>query len=145
MRFTADQLVALLDAHDRFHLRPCGEGFQGLMGAFVTDGADDRAGHAVDGMGLVTQPADLAEDLALLGRAGAGFEDDDHGKCCSLVLKSETGAPQSARSFGIGMPLRFCSRQQEDELATPVLGPGGFVVIGIGGTLLAVSDGLDPV
>ena len=78
MRFTTDQFEAFLHRHDALDLRPGGERFERLMRAFISNGTDDRARHAVDGMWFVAEPADFAGDLPLLFRVRAGFEDNDH-------------------------------------------------------------------
>lgn len=77
--FAADQFMAFLDGGDRFDLGPDGEGFEGLMGMLVADGANDDAGDAAHDVGTVAELADFAEHGEFVFAGGIGFKDDNHG------------------------------------------------------------------
>ncbi len=62
LRLAADQFVTFLHRHDPFDLRPGSQRFQGLVGAFVADGADDHALDAAHDMRAVAEIADLLQD-----------------------------------------------------------------------------------
>ena len=72
MRLAAGQFESFLHAEDAFDLRECGEGFEVLMGAFVTDRGDDCLGGPVNGSGLVAKLGDFVDDLFDEVRGGAG-------------------------------------------------------------------------
>ena len=80
MRFAADEFKAFLDWDDAFHLGEDVQGFEGMVGALVADGGDDRLFSPKDRARVVTELLDLGDDEIDLVARGAGTNDDDHWK-----------------------------------------------------------------
>src|ERR1043166_4158828 len=94
MRFTADELVALLHRHDALDdlRKHRAERFERPVRQLVTDRADDNAGDAAHDVRFVTPLADLLQDCGLLFFRDAGLKDYDHDKIRSLKAEAGTQA-----------------------------------------------------
>lgn len=78
MGLSADQLSAFLDSHDFFNLSERGEGLEGVMSSFVSDGRDDGLLGAKDGPRIIPEALDLGDDFVDLSTRSLGLNDNDH-------------------------------------------------------------------
>ena len=78
VRLATDELESFLYGVDAFDLRPRGECIEGLVGAFIADGADDGAGHAAHDVRAVTELADFVQHGRFLSAGDSRLENDDH-------------------------------------------------------------------
>ena len=103
MGLAADELVAFLDRHDLLDLRPGGEHFQAGVGAFVSDGPDDRPFHPAHDVGPVAQFSDFPQDFRLVLLRQSRFEDNNHN--AARVYCSPFAAPGNGNvRLGLNWP-----------------------------------------